>query len=86
MQTLGCVLPGWEPQAMVPRDTPVKLVCGLVAPDEARPRESAPVAADTLLRRLAPYFHPATVAVHRGENWSENSPILAAKRAVTVLG
>jgi len=55
---------------MVPRDTQVKLVCGLVAPDEARPRASAPIAADTPLRHRATYFHPATVAVHRGENWS----------------
>jgi hypothetical protein len=57
---------------MVPRDTPVKLVCGLVAPDEARPRASAPIAAGTLPRRRADYFHLATVAVHREENWSEN--------------
>ena len=56
---------------MVPRDTPVKLVCGLVAPDEARPRASAPIAASMLPRR-ADYFHPATVAVHRGENWSDD--------------
>jgi hypothetical protein len=58
---------------MVPRDTPVKLVCGLVAPDEARPHASAPIAAGTLPRRTS-YFHPATVAGHRGENWSENTP------------
>src|SRR4029078_4102397 len=82
VHTLGCVLPGWEPQAMVPRDTQVKLVCGLVAPDEARPRASAPIAADTPLRHRATYFHPATVAVHRGENWSENSP--ARSRARTL--
>jgi hypothetical protein len=59
---------------MVPRDTPVKLVCGLVAPDEARPRASTSIAAGTLPRRGVDYFHPVTVAGHRGENWSENSP------------
>jgi len=63
---------------MVPRDTPVKLVCGLVAPDEARPRASASIAAGTLPRRCVDYFHPATVAGHRGENWSENSPSMSA--------
>ena len=34
---LGCVLPRRERQAMVPRDAPVKLSCGRVAPDDPRP-------------------------------------------------
>src|SRR5215207_8111248 len=65
------VLPSREPQAMVPRDTPARLVFGLVAPDRTRPW-ARPRAAHC--RPPCPSFSAGMVAARRGGDWSDNSP------------
>ncbi len=63
---------------MVPRDTPARLVFGLVAPDRTRPW-ARPRAAHC--RPPCPSFSAGMVAAGRGGDWSEKLSRLADRGA-----